>query len=291
MNDVPMAPNAGTIRRMAEMDLDAGLRLSEAAGWDQRRADWALFYRANPGGCFVAEREGQVVGTVTSVDYAGRLAWIAMMLVDAECRGRGIGTGLMQAAMRAVGHCACIKLDATPAGKPMYDRLGFVEEHSVGRFLAAKAPQVAGVAALQPRPMQDDDVDRVVALDAEAFGIERRVVMDGLRAMAREYAIVLEAKGEIAGFCLGRHGRRFEHLGPLIATGLETANALAVAAFANAAGKPIVMDVPHQQGAWIRWIESLGFREQRAYTRMYRGQNISANHPAWTFAIAGAEFG
>ena len=291
MNDAPMHADAGAIRPMGETDLDAGLRLSTAAGWDQRRADWELIYRANPGGCFVAEREGQVVGTVTSIDYDGRLAWIAMMLVDAECRGRGIGTGLMQAAMRAVGHCACIKLDATPAGKPMYDRLGFVEEHSVGRFLAAKAPQVAGVAALQPRSMQDDDVARVVALDAEAFGIERRVVIDGLRVMAAEYAIVLEARGAISGFCLGRHGRRFEHLGPLVATDLDAAKALATVALANAAGKPILMDVPHQQGAWIRWLERRGFREQRAYTRMYRGQTMGANHPAWTFAIAGAEFG
>jgi Acetyltransferase (GNAT) family len=70
-------------------DIPEAMQLKDAAGWNQTTADWARFLSASPEGCFVAEREGRVVGTSTSIVYEGRFAWIGMVIVDSQYRCGG----------------------------------------------------------------------------------------------------------------------------------------------------------------------------------------------------------
>ena len=70
------------LRLMTVDDIPEAMRLKDLAGWNQTAADWERFLSADPEGCFVAEREGRVVGTSTTIVYEGRFAWIGMVLVD-----------------------------------------------------------------------------------------------------------------------------------------------------------------------------------------------------------------
>ena len=62
-------------------------------------------------------------------------AWLSMMLVDPAERRSGIGSQLMEAALDALGD-AHVRLDATPAGEPMYRRFGFQSEYELARTKA-----------------------------------------------------------------------------------------------------------------------------------------------------------
>jgi hypothetical protein len=59
-------------------DIPAGMRPIEMAGWNQTRGDGERFLGASPQGCFVAETDGEVVGTAATISYEGRFAWIGM---------------------------------------------------------------------------------------------------------------------------------------------------------------------------------------------------------------------
>jgi GNAT superfamily N-acetyltransferase len=120
---------------MTSADIPAGMRLKEFAGWNQTQEDWERFLEAEPEGCFVAEWNGQVAGTVATIIYEQRFAWIGMVLVDPALRGKGIGTALL---LKAIDYLdakkvPCMKLDATPQGKPIYTRLGFRIEYDIER--------------------------------------------------------------------------------------------------------------------------------------------------------------
>ena len=54
---------------MTIADVPQGMRLKELAGWNQTEADLHRFLQLQPDGCFVAEVDGQVVGTVTAVIF------------------------------------------------------------------------------------------------------------------------------------------------------------------------------------------------------------------------------
>src|SRR5918993_4962233 len=88
------ASSAVTLRVMTCTDVESGLRLCRAAGWNQVARDWQLFLTVNPDGARVLDQRDQVVGTVTSLRY-GPFGWLAMVLVDPAERGHGLGTRLL----------------------------------------------------------------------------------------------------------------------------------------------------------------------------------------------------
>jgi len=129
-------PSPLHLRHLTETDLDFADRMRAALGWNQRREDWARYLRHAPDGCFLAEWEGQPAGTVTTTSYGEDLAWIGMLLVHPDYRRRGIATALMERALEHLRsrRIRCIKLDATPEGRPVYERLGFRDEWTMQRW-------------------------------------------------------------------------------------------------------------------------------------------------------------
>ena len=139
-------PSLTSIRLMSSGDLPGARRLQHEERWNQTLGDWELFLTANPEGCFVAvapestalESAGageRVVGTITSIRYGEETCWLSMLLVDHRWRGQGIGTRLMEQVIAANEQaCACLRLDATPAGRPVYERLGFRADYELQRW-------------------------------------------------------------------------------------------------------------------------------------------------------------
>jgi predicted N-acetyltransferase YhbS len=275
------------IRVMTPADVATGMRLKDLAGWNQTSEDWARFLQESPEGCFVAEWDGHVAGTVTTIVYEGRLAWVGMVLVDPDFRGRGIGTALLQ---RAVAHLdarrvPCIKLDATPQGKPLYTRLGFKIEYEIERRVLKRAARPASPAA-----GQIEDLTAIFALDREVFGANRSAVLQSVADAAPELVLVARQGGAIEGYALGRKGSRADHLGPWISWNARAARELLESFLARSSRDVIFVDVPASQ-AWARPLAmEQGFDLSRPLTRMVRGEN-HPGQPDFVCAILGPELG
>lgn len=278
------------VRRMVEDDIADGMRLGALAGWNQTPDDWRLFLRLRPEGAFVAVRNGQVLGTATTLAFAGRLGWIGMVLVDPAIRRAGLGTMLMQSAMASLAAVPAIGLDATAAGKKVYDRLGFADRCPLHRLIrrAAPAPDLtmAGV-----RPMQTGDVAAAAALDAQALGHDRTALLAWLHERNPSLAwVATGGDGTVRGCLLGRPGVNFTQLGPLVAPDLVTAQALLGRALTALTGRTVGLDAG-DHSAWLAWLASLGFVEERGFIRMVRGADPGLGRPELAWAIAGPELG
>ena len=291
-------------RPMIDTDIAAGLRLCRASGWNQLETDWRGFLESSPQGCRAvvcqeAGCEDRVIGTVATLNYQERFGWISMLLVDPRWRGQGIGTRLLEEACQMLSGVEAIRLDATPAGKLVYDKAGFQDEYRLVRMKAASpvVEEFSGVRGVFPlvRNLDDSDWTRLLAWDRLVFGADRGAILRRLFGGAPEYALVAESAGEIRGFLLGRHGFLAEHFGPLVALDELTARALATAGIerlqCRAPGRPLLIDAPRHTLEWTRWLESRGFREERPFIRMFRGTNSHAGLPDLVFAIAGPELG
>ena len=110
---------------MTTADIPAGLRLCRAAGWNQLESDWLCFLESSPGGCAVAEGHNGVAGTVATLRYEQKFSWISMLLVDPGMRHRGVGSLLLCEALRILEDMETVRLDATPAGKMVYDKFEY----------------------------------------------------------------------------------------------------------------------------------------------------------------------
>lgn len=276
---------------MEVADIEAGLRLCRAAGWNQLECDWRWFLGWNPAGCRVAVCGGEVMGTVATLRFEERFGWISMLLVDPSMRGRGIGSALLREALGLLEDLETVRLDATPAGKLVYERHGFQEEYPLVRMKAA-VPAAGPDAALPgARLMEESDLARVLDFDRAVFGADRGALLRGLYATAPEYAFVTETAGEIGGYAFGRHGFRAEHLGPVAAAEEGAARGLVSACLARNRDRQFSLDCTEHSAAWRRWLERLGFVAERPFVRMFRGSNAWPGMPQRQFAIAGPEFG
>lgn len=102
--------------------------------WKQRKADHIDDdCSANPSGVFVAEREGLILGYITTrVDALNARGRIPNMAVTAETRGLGLGRRLIEHALeyfRSLGlQIAVIEtMDSNEVGQHLYPSCGFEE--------------------------------------------------------------------------------------------------------------------------------------------------------------------
>ena len=172
------------IRHMTREDLPFADSVRAEAGWNQTLADWNRFLLHQREGCFIAEASTQTVaqhsnaeirspttsssevhplgsptdrsemravGTATTWVHGQHLAWIGMVLVLSEARGQGTGTALLQHCIQFLQGRGVrgIRLDATPLGRPVYERLGFRAEWELHRW---EHPNWPGLSATHEPP-------------------------------------------------------------------------------------------------------------------------------------------
>lgn len=287
-------PPGVTLRPMRMTDVEAGLRLCRLSHWNQQAEDWAQFLRLQPDGAAVAEHDGHVVGSVATLRFGQALAWVAMVLVDPAARGQGVGMALLHRGLWLVRDVPVVGLDATPAGQPLYTKLGFVSRCALTRLeCLTPSDHEWAPAPLEGdglRPLHRDDWDWVAALDARTCGYARGPMLRWLAGRAARYAWV-EQGPEGEGFVLGRPGHRFEHIGPVVATSDAVARRLVARCLHNLEGRPAIIDAPDAQPGWHAWLSTLGFSAQRPFSRMYRGNPAMLACAPTLFASIGAEFG
>ena len=168
MPDAPV-----TLRQMQPSDLSAADALRAAAGWNQTLDDWQRFITCEPRGCFVAERGGAVVGVATTICYGIKLGWIGMLLVHPDQRRCGIGSQLLTRSIEFLEErgVKCVKLDATPAGQPVYERFGFKPECELTRWEGVGAS--CGPSQTRLMLGSKTELERMIQLDKAGFGLEQ----------------------------------------------------------------------------------------------------------------------
>ena len=253
------------IRKLTGGDIPSALELCRAAGWNQLHQDWGRLITYEPDGCLVAEIDNQVVGTITTTRYGTDLAWIGMMLVDEDYRRRGIATTLMNAGLDFLREqtTACIKLDATPVGQPVYERLGFVPEWSYRRWIREedeirneKMPTQESVAKLTAAHIE---------LDRVAFTADRS---RWLKLLNTGSVLCQRPRG----FGMLRVGYLARYLGPVVAESHSVARDIVLELLQQSPGKTF-WDLPETNANAVALAQSLGFRPVRDLTRMWIGSH------------------
>jgi GNAT superfamily N-acetyltransferase len=273
------------LRYLTESDLPFADSLREIAGWNQTLADWQRFLALSPRGCLIAESEHRPVATAVTVAYGNDLGWIGMMLVHPDFRRRGIARVLLQHCIEMLqsAHVKSIKLDATPAGREVYLKMGFKDEYTLTRY------QTDSINSSQPlhyiRPARSDDFQQMVSLDHAATGAQRENLLRRLIDESSR-AVIYEQNGHITGFGILRRGSLASYLGPIVA---DPSHAPSIAS-ALANGKTFC-DLPDHIPAASAWAKANNFAPQRTLTRMYLGQNVQPSAPNTYFAIAAPDLG
>lgn len=271
------------MRLLTPADIRAGMRLKDAAGWNQTEADWRNLIELAAESCFGIESDGVLRATTTAVCYGTELAWIGMVLTDPAYRGRGLARRLMEHTLEYLRRegVRWIKLDATAMGRPVYERLGFRDEAVIERWV--RKPDAVREHADSTGPFVLDAV-----LDREGFGADRALL---LRALAHFEATSIAG----AGFAMGRLGSAASYFGPCVARSTDAARDLLAWFLAKHGEKSVYWDILAANRDAVELAREAGFERARELMRM---SLAGVDHPpplqkndALVFAAAGFEYG
>ncbi|MEX0169097.1 GNAT family N-acetyltransferase [Streptomyces sp. LMG1-1-1.1] len=242
------------VRHLTSDDLLACADLSENRGWPREEHKWGFLLTAGTGyGIDDPSGKGLLACCVVT-SYDPGLAAIGMVLVAERYARQGVGRRLMRHVLAEAGDTA-LTLHATPNGQPLYEELGFTEtsraEMVCGRFtFTTPAP------AVPVRPATAEDLQAILRLDREVFGLDRTHVLTRLPAFA-DHLRVAEEDGEITGFAAAWPNMDTHVVGPLVARDTGTAQAL-IASLAAATDRPLRTDIDVRHTPLLRWVKENG---------------------------------
>lgn len=277
---------------MTTSDIDQAMGLSTQEGWNQTEQDWRILVESTDNVCIAAEKDGRIIGTATALNHSGKVAWIGMVLVDKPMRGMGAGKLLMTEIIKRLGHIESVKLDATPAGQPLYRSLGFIDEFTIIRMTTESLKSIEyRYAGDKPGNIKKEGILRVIDRDTLIFGTDRSYLLNRLFYYYPQKAFSFTEVNGQWGYIFGRNGTKYNYIGPVCAGRNEEAKGLITAALDPFHGKSVALDILADKTDLIKWLESIGFAKQRDFVRMYMGKNSYAGESQYQYLISGPEFG
>jgi GNAT superfamily N-acetyltransferase len=293
--DSPFA--ALTARRLTPDDVAQAVALTAEAGWNQIDADWRMMLDLGDGiGLFDA---GKLVATAIIQPYDApvggnpKFAWISMVLVTPSWQRKGLARWMLErciATLQSAGYMPM--LDATPAGREVYLKLGFTEGPEIQRLERAGLPGLEiGSGGHLFLPLFDEKVPDAAAYDRAFFGAERPALIEAIRSRNLPAYIALDLDDHAIGYMLMREGQRAFHLGPIAADSVEIVAMMLTPFGIYVRDKPVFVDAFSHQTAFVQALIAKGFVLQRKLTRMHLGPKAPGAIPERYFAIAGPELG
>jgi N-acetylglutamate synthase-like GNAT family acetyltransferase len=220
----------------------------------------------SPTGDVLAAVAGDEVVGGAAVAGFGTTGWIGALGVASRVRRRGIGTALTEACVARLHELGArtVLLFATPAGLPVYRRVGFEPDGLVHAWRDVAPPRGRvggeGVRALVPA-----DLDVVCRIDSAATGEDRAAVFHAMNGTLA--GLVVERAGQVAGSAV----RSPWGLGPsVVATDREAGVAL-LSVLRRVPGAPLTVSLPDANADAVRALRAWGFQAINGATRMRLG--------------------
>lgn len=210
MNDsLPLLPVP--LLPVSVSDLDAVATLVTAIRWPHRRADVQALMELGDGRIARDPGNGRLLGVGLWWPFGERAARIGLVIIDPASQGRGLGRRMMETLIADAGRP--IMLLATRAGRPLYDRLGFVETGAVCQHQG----EYRGRSAADPRIRSATayDLGAILRVDADATGLDRTGVLRHLISVG--HTAVLTDGEAVTGYAVERAFGRGSVIGPIVA--------------------------------------------------------------------------
>jgi GNAT superfamily N-acetyltransferase len=301
-----------SIQILTADDLDAADAVLMAAySSASRKRELARYLALQPDGWRLATLDGVLAGVGGAIDY-GAFGYIGLVGVDPAMQRCGVALGLMEhllAWLRERGTAVAL-LDASPAGYPLYERMGFTVDDTVTFFTrrspapphetfhtdgqeAHAAPDGLQAAVAVPGPFMAGSVinanlynqtrydqTRTIVQPARRDDLPALVAFDAPRFGADRSALLLTYLDECEGRAFVAHGEAGRItgflfaprlLGPWMAATPEVAEALLVAALALPWHGPVSVQAPAANAHGEPLLGRYGFAPDRTLRHMRLG--------------------
>jgi CubicO group peptidase (beta-lactamase class C family) len=205
---------------------------------------------------------------VTSIIYSN-YAYVGLMGVHRDFQKQGIGQALMEHLLGWLDRQGIhqVKLDASPFGQPLYEKLGFVpldEVYVLQRQIGQPTYQrPAEVQILSPR-----NLGSITATDTPVFGADRSRLLQALLEIYPERAFLLtDRRGSLTGYLIAQEKR----IGPWVMENTEDSESLLKATLSLPFAGTVSVATPANNAGAVSLLQRYGFQIIRVNRHMAYG--------------------
>jgi ribosomal protein S18 acetylase RimI-like enzyme len=259
-----------SIRTISEADLEPANEILGSAF--QRAENWIpelhLFRFLQPDGVFLASSDGIPAGMVASIIYSD-YAYVGLMGIHQDFQRKGLGLALMEhlLAWMEEQKVPLVKLDASPAGQPLYEKLGFVPLDEVYVFQR----QAGRLDVQRPKGIElitHQHLDLIAASDTQAYGADRSRLLCALLKLYPERAFLTQdAQKQVTGYLIAQTKR----IGPWIMIESNDAEQLLLAALSLPFTGKVSVITPANNTDAVSLLKRYGFEIVRVNRHMAYG--------------------
>jgi ribosomal protein S18 acetylase RimI-like enzyme len=284
-----MAIEGFEIRPLQAADVGAAIELARAQGFRDRTRFYEFVMRVPTCRPLVGIGGGRLVATGLATAN-GSVGWLGGIAVDAEFRRRGFGRAVTEELMRLLrlDGCETLSLEATEAGRLMYERMGF---RLVSHYHQLQADHLAEnpvpPRGTRVRLLEEADLPALCALDRQATGEDRSAP---LTVLAESGGWVLEddaAVPHLRGFLLPAERAYGAIVAPRFQDGLFL---LDLHRQIVPEGGHVRAGIPGEHEAAVRELERRGWRETWLAPRMVLGTDVPWR-PEWIWGQINSAMG
>ena len=258
-----------------------------------------------PDGWLVAAEDGGSVLGTGGVTVMGKTGYIGLVAVDPPAQRRGIATRVMNRLLEiaALHGCTTVLLDASDAGRPVYERLNFVTDDLVGiwkRDKGAAPPALTATPGISVSTLAAENTRRatsgaalpaeLLAFDAAVWGDDRTNVLTSFAGDdPSRVAFARDSAGALLGYAIMQGGTGV--IGPWVAMDPDAARTLLSWATGLAAVYPEIAYLPsgNVQGAAL--LDEAGFVRTRQLAHMRLGMQLPHSQRQWVYSQANLALG
>jgi len=276
----------GEIRAMERGDIGEVRALTESEDWGFDESDFTRILDIFPGGSFVAEEGGEIIGVVTTSSYAST-GWIGTVIVDSCHRTRGIGKALVERGILHIedGGLRSTLLYSYDGLEDFYRAFGF---RSLDRYVAYRGIIRATSRKTRAEVLETEDMPDLLRLDRYSFGDDRSELLARMRSEFPEACHVLKSQEEIIGYSMAQISDRLTNVGPAICIGPRCEALMLESVGLLLEGREVFLAT--KKGKNETLMRQIGLEPSFEVTRMVRGQEPEGN-PETVLAICGLEKG
>jgi GNAT superfamily N-acetyltransferase len=246
---------------MKATDFRSIIKLTASEYWGFGTRDLKRMMALEPRGCLVATMDAGPIGFTTTISYGRDAGWIGNVVVNGKHRGVGIGSNLVQSAVKHLlrMHVKRIGLYSYPENEAMYKRLGF--EMTDG-FATVSMPD--GTENFT-KTTEKIPIRQILRLDKHAFGADRSKLLRRLHREFPEHWTWIVNEAGVSGYSVVKQYQDSSEIGPLICEQMnqESIAALLGSSITRTEKWPLEMSAPLSNPTVEETAERLGFRLKR----------------------------
>ncbi|WP_170331601.1 GNAT family N-acetyltransferase [Ruegeria arenilitoris] len=264
--------SAYVIRPLTAEELQEAVDWAGHEGWNPGHHDAACFHGADTDGFLGGFLNGEMIASISVVQYDDAFAFLGFYIVRPEHRGSGHGLAIWQ---HALENCAehNIGLDGVVDQQHNYRKSGFTFAYNNHRF----SETVTGIRrALAPstgvEPLTTAS-DALIAYDRQLFPAPRDAFLQRWISAPTHISRVYSEDGQIKGYATMRPCKNGYKVGPLFADRADIAESLLASLLETLptkhSGHEVFIDIPQPNEAAFALATKLGLEKVFETARMY----------------------